>query len=266
MIAMVTVTEDEATFDAEVGPTYWPELTRRLAGLFEQRFVERRDVKALQAEDGSYCPDRSPFTTDDVCAHLHGTATFGHYLLNPADQCRLFAFDIDLATSGWLDDVQINPRAEFADPASQYRERLEAQLLGVAERLARLTHEELQVPVAAAFSGSKGVHVYGFTGTESASVVRDAALDLITVAGSFEERHGRFEHESQECCCQVEVFPKQSSLAGKELGNLMRLPLGLHQKSRRSGFFVRLGRGCRGRFVAMSPFDALDGVLPWEGR
>jgi hypothetical protein len=241
---------------------------RELAELLDRLFIERRDVKAWQTANGKYLPDRTQITMSDLCAHLSGERTLGHYLLSREDKCRLLAFDIDLATTGVWDGRPIDPRGEFGNAIGLIREGLTGQVLIVAERLARVVQRELGVPVAIAFSGSKGCHVFGFTGSEAASLVRDAALDVIEACGCFRPLHGAnfFAHENDDMSCQVEVFPKQSSLKGKDLGNLLRLPLGRNLKSGNESFFVRTGGGRRSEFWRMDPLAALGGQLPWRDR
>jgi len=94
------------------------ELAKRLGFLF----IERRDVKAWQQENGGYFPDYGPLTLKDLRSHLAGLpqygdvlnqdgtprtdknghklralrAHMGHYLVSQENKCRLFAFDIDL--------------------------------------------------------------------------------------------------------------------------------------------------------------------------
>lgn len=69
---------------------------RQLAELIAQRFISRRDVKALQVKDGGYRPITEPFQMADLIAHVQGKVTFGHYLLDQDSKCKFFAFDCDL--------------------------------------------------------------------------------------------------------------------------------------------------------------------------
>src|SRR4051812_22556869 len=104
-----------------------------LADLFASKLIARPDVKDVQHSDGSYSPDRRPWTRAELEAHLRGTHTFGHYLLNTDDTCKIFCLDVDLRSvrkhgdeevpDGWLpitgltetevprDFVDDNPRA-----------------------------------------------------------------------------------------------------------------------------------------------------------
>lgn len=229
------------------------------AALIAKRFIERRDVKAEQQKNGAYhpvtdgdpvAPSYLPWKMSDIREHLAGRRTYGHYLLSADDRCRLFAFDLDLTKTGnWFDlegnPVEGNPRDEFVarGPGLNW---LISQLRTLAEGLAERTMTLLDIPVAIAFSGHKGLHVYGFTGPVPAQEARDAAMTVLSSFGIFELARGKnFWRRKPEgdspagwSSIEIEVFPKQDSLDGKELGNLMRLPLGINQKTKRQSFFL----------------------------
>jgi hypothetical protein len=97
---------------------------------------------------------------------------------------------------------------------------------------------EMGLEGAAAYSGSKGVHVYGFTGEMPAEEVRAAADICLARSGEFAEFRGKnfFQHKNDDPIhgfqnFDVEVFPKQESLDGKNFGNLVRLPMGKNWKN-----------------------------------
>lgn len=193
-------------------------------------------------------------------AHLDGSKTFGHYLLSTESQCKLFCLDIDLVKwtpakpeGGWfLEDgswVDGDCRAAWAagptDPARSYLLR---SLLTLAEGLALRIKRLLEINVAVAYSGNKGVHVYGLTGLVPAAEARGAAIDLLDSWGCFEPfrgdnfyRHTPWGDRQGYPSLEIEVFPKQDSLEGKDLGNLLRLPLGINQKSQQRAYFIDMG-------------------------
>lgn len=242
-------------------------MSDEIGNLLAKRFIQRRDVKAWQQPNGSYLTDRTPITRADLRAHVSCERTLGHYLLGQDDCAKFFCFDIDLAKDGVWDDEPIKPREEFANPNSPHREGLVGQLVIMAESLARCTHRLYdEIPVAIAFSGSKGVHVYGLTGPAPGIEVRAAAMDVINQITQIKPLRGDnfFRHENPEMSVEIEVFPKQASLEGKDLGNLLRLPLGRNQKGK-EGIFLRCGGGKRASFHPMDPLDALSGEqLPWK--
>jgi hypothetical protein len=270
-----------------------------LANLFAKKFIARPDVKAVQIltrdgnmiympdgvrdKDGNYTSYR-PWTRPDLLAHLSGERSYGHYLLNTDDTCKLFAFDVDLEKTGFLpslpeityDDewsksfVEADPRAAWRDRGHSGRNWMKMQFRMIAHVLAKAIVEELNIPCAAAYSGNKGIHVYGFTGLVSADEAREGAMIVLDSIGKFEPLRGQnfFRHKNTDPVdgfpnLSIEVFPKQDSLDGKDLGNLMRLPLGKNLKTSDPTFFIDLTSA----MADMVPVDAeyaLTTATPWK--
>jgi len=215
------------------------------------------------------------FTMDHLTAHLTGQQTYGHYLLDSNSNARMFAFDIDLVkengtyaippgpfkfdpsiTNQQFDEQyqifeHLNPRTIWLDrnPATAIpaaREWWKQQMMGLVHRFAGGIRD-LGLPCAAAYSGGKGVHVYGFTGEMPGEEVRAAADIVMATLDEFEPLKGKhfFRHKDMSPITgfrnfDVEVFPKQVDLEDKKMGNLMRLPLGRNQKSQDPTFFLDL--------------------------
>lgn len=141
---------------------------------------------------------------------------------------------------------------------------LTALLQETAWRLAERVRSLLDVPVAVSFSGSKGLHVYGLVGEEPSEDVRAAANYVI---GSFERytpsRGSNFFRDTTDGFdpISIEVFPKQDRLDGKDLGNLIRLPLGINRKSGLGGFFLQPGP--YGYLKELDPMTAMTKGNPW---
>ena len=259
-----TTTQTATTISPNTMTSAPDQTTHDVATLLLDRFVERRDVKAWQQRDGAYYPDRTKVTIADLGAHLACARTMGHYLISREDKCRVLIFDIDLTKNGVWDGQPFEPRTEFADPNSPYREGLVGQLMILGEELARVTHRIADVPVAISFSGNKGIHITAFTGSEPAADVRALGQGIAEYVGLVPLRGVNFfAHPNEEMSVEVEVFPKQDSLDGKDLGNLVRLPLGANRKSGRDSMFVSVGGDKRGMFQKMDPIAALTGTLPW---
>lgn len=273
-------------------------MTKELADLLARRFIQRRDVKAIQKNE-AYIPhttngktsgDYLPWTRADLDAHIAGEASFGHYLLDQDGQCKLFAFDIDLmkwdeqrstrsqptwvpieedGSNGSAEPKPLQPREAWKHPKAppELRRFLTAQLRGMSDMLASIIVDTLDIPVAVAYSGNKGLHVYGFTGAAPAHDVRGAAMEILKYAGCFEALRGNnfFRHESDDPrtgygCIEIEVFPKQSEVTS--LGNLMRLPLGIHNASKRPAYFIDLNSHVD-QLVEADPVAAMEGGNPW---
>lgn len=260
--------------------------TQELVRLLGTRFIQRRDVKAFQAEDGAWYPTREPMTMADFQAHFSGSKTMGHYLLDQDNNCKLFAFDLDLVkhnrdcTGGGCkgcesillgdDGVQYSgiPRNVWPNDEHPLGRQLTKDLRAMAEGLCWTIIDlfEMEFPVAIATSGNKGLHVYAFTGTISAEVARASALSVLKNFSSVLEpfRGDNFwRHKTEYLSLDIEVFPKQTSLDGKDLGNLMSLPLGVNQVTKRTKRFLT-SKSSQDQLVEKDPVEVLSGDNPWD--
>ena len=265
-----------------------------VAELLMRYFVQRRDVKAYQCmknmeryhehSPGAYHPIRREFTVQDMQDHLDKKITYGHYLMDSANMCRVFAFDIDLDKTGYFPadpDIDGNSEGIPFRPVDHWRSRktgwartwIQYQLRSLAEMLASTIRIELKLPALIAYSGSKGMHVYALSGPITGEDAR-AGIDIILDSlDCFAPSRGRnfFKHVNRHPVhgypnFTIEVFPKQERVDNKEqkLGNLMRLPLGRNRKTTDPTFFV----DCRyplSSLVPLDPYIALKTLDPWGG-
>jgi hypothetical protein len=263
-------------------------LSKTLADLLAKKFIARPNVKAIQFTNGAWAPHqeynpatgkhdgpRIPWRREHLEAHLRGKATYGHYLLSEESKCKLFAFDVDLTKVGALPTgsyfaenepefyQEENLRAAWLNRAHPARDYMKLQFKEMAHNLLSGIVSSIGIPCAAAYSGGKGIHVYGFTGPLPAEEVRQGAQIVLDDLGGFKPLRGEnfFIHEDYQNL-SIEVFPKQDSLDGKDLGNLMRLPLGRNLKSSDPTFFIDM----TSPMADMKPMDAeaaLTNENPW---
>lgn len=235
-----------------------------LPDLIATRFIQRPDVKAVQQPDGSYRPERAPLTRADIEAHLAGQTTIGHYLVEPGGLARVLAFDIDLNPLWELpithQTLLIHPREEWKRFGS-WRHGLTMGLRICANELAFRMKVALGCPVAVAYSGSKGFHVYGFVGPAPAADIRkagDAILRTPWTTGSGRamtfDGDGVVYDRGPRSMYSIELFPKTDDVDSDGLGYLMRLPLGINRKSNERAFFVD----------QRMPFDELSAADPLQ--
>lgn len=268
-----------------------------LANLFARKFIARPDVKAVQTSNG-YMPDGvrkdgqyvsyHPWSRPDLLAHIAGERTFGHYLLSTDSKVKLFAFDVDFeknkpatATAPGFtgkydanlfspdDDatpsmVEFDPREAWLDRAHPSRPFCKLQLRELAHQLGRAIEEELEIPWAAAYSGGKGIHVYGFTGLIDAHDARDGALLVLDTLGFTPQRGDNFFKKEGYENLSIETFPKQDTLDGKTLGNLMRLPLGRNLKAPKEPTFFMDMTAPMGTLAPLDPVYALTTTSQWK--
>lgn len=264
------------------------------AKLIAKRFIQRRDAKAIQMKNGEYHlhttdgkreSPRLPWRGRDIVDHLGEDRTYGHYLVDSDDKCKLFAFDIDLEQTGFLplkytpedgasDFRECDPRAVWNRPIGpNCAPWMIYQFRMIAEKLAGIAHKELALPTAVAYSGHKGVHVYCFTGPISAKDAYDGAKLVLETSGEFELVRGNnfYKHKDRDPengypNLSIETFPKQGSLEGKDLGNLMRLPCGVHKKRTNNVWPMFLDCSAPpNKFRKLDLHDALTTADPWAG-
>lgn len=246
------------------------------ANLLAKHFIARPDVKAIQHANGIYTPQRERITRSDLTRHLQGDHTIGHYLLDTDSTCKLFCYDIDVDKIGEYVDAagerqSMNPREAILDPGHPAFRWLRHQTRCMAEGLSCAAERQLGVKTVIVWTGGKGAHVYGLTGRVPAAEARGAARWLLDDYGVFEAIRGDcfFKHTAREDPMvgfphlTLEVFPKQDSLEGKDLGNLLRLPLGVNRKSNKESFFMD-PTAPMGEIKPMDAEAALTGML-WEG-
>lgn len=222
-----------------------------------RRFIARADVLAVQHPDGSYHPERRPFTGEDLRRHVGGKLSLGHYLVNQKGMSKLCAFDLDLEKTGVspLDGSEIKPRDVWLGEDSELKEALRRELLALGVGLACRMRSVSNFPVALAYSGGKGVHVYGLHGMLAASKSREIAISLLEQCGIYAPVRGNnfWKHLTAFPNISVEIFPKQETVQeGDGLGNLMRLPLGRNARTGQPAFFLTPGE--------WSPCDPLQAL------
>ena len=288
---MTTMTQDAspATATDELPEDDAVELVKLLG----KNFIQRRDAKAIQTKDCQWIPVRRddkdtniPFSMDDFKKHLMGSATYGHYLLDQENNCKLFAFDLDVVEgpvplSGT--DETYSPRKVWLDGAIDPAARATEEYAEVRSQLARLGRGlavairdcfEGQVPVAVCDTAGKGLHVYGLTGTRPAAAQRELALGLLKLVGDFVPLKGKnfFQYRPESDpeslnAVTIEVFPKQDTLQAGGLGNLLALPLGVNRRTGGRREFVAFDPGADPPFHGwrhISAQDALTKPLAWE--
>jgi len=229
----------------------------RLPDLLAKKFINRSDVKAVQWSDGAgYNPLRGkPFTYRDLKQHLSGEKSYGHYMVSQDDMSKLGAFDLDAGR----DEITINLYEEESDRMSgpeitfvprEAMAQLDHPGRETYIRFLRVAAAGLEafssrmIPgcmTATSFSGGKGLHVYVFMPSQMKS---DRIRKLLSsVMGktrpTWEPLRGdNFWHTPNQIFpgIEIELFPKQSKIS--DLGNLMRLPLGRHNKTKMDAFFI----------------------------
>lgn len=178
---------------------------------FARQWVDRENSSQ------GYVPVRRTLEAADVKDHLRGSRTYGIYLLQKDSRVRLAVIDADLAAkfrSGTL-------RAQDRDTLRREKGYLLDRLPEIAQKSSMETLVE--------FSGGKGFHFWFFF---------HEPIPAATARSVLQKLVRRIEPDLS--CFTLEVFPKQDQLAGKGLGNLVKLPLGVHRATGKRSFFIHI--------------------------
>ncbi len=186
---------------------------------FLNLFSGRENVYARQwvKKDGQcgYSPIYEPLTPRIIRDHLVGNITVGVYQLRLDNTVNFIAFDVDVSK-------------RLLERASNDADMMELLMKMVYETACKLVVlcRNNAIPVYLEDSGYKGRHCWIFL---------EQALDA-QIAKSFAEICVKnIEIPSG---ISVEVFPKQVMHTDKMLGNLIKLPLGIHKRSGRRALFI----------------------------
>jgi group II intron reverse transcriptase/maturase len=172
-------------------------------------FSGRADVYARQWVNNSgkngYVPIRQELSSASVRSHLMGEITIAVYLIRQDNTVSFMAIDID-------------SKAELAgDIEDAHEMALRIKELGARHGL----------PVYLEESGSKGRHCWiFFSGPIPAGEAHQLGKLLVVKAGAVNKG------------ISCEVFPKQERVSPDALGSLIKLPLGVHQVSRKRCLFL----------------------------
>ncbi|MBM4001264.1 MAG: hypothetical protein FJ297_17310 [Planctomycetes bacterium] len=205
---------------------------------FHTLFSGREGVYARQwvkpDGEGGYSPIQEPLTPQVVRNHLLGNYTVGVYVLRLDATATFFAVDLDI-------DKQALQRARGDH---RYAQTLRDTLRAEGPRLLGALRELGFEPVFEN-SGYKGRHYWVFL-EEPEPAESLHLLGRLFLAWQAAQLPPGF---------HLEFFPKQPTLKGKGLGNLIKLPLGIHRRTGYRSQFL----DDRGEWID-DPLGALRGV------
>ena len=175
------------------------------------KIVIRKDVYATQEPNGAYYPVTKQF---DPNIYIDGKQTTGSYLLDKNNKVKCFVIDIDL-NKKYVDEAR--------GDISEYLPLIQNQTNVINDVFVKHGCQTLLE-----FSGNRGYHIWGFLSHPSPAVgIRSVLLEL-------ERQFPEIDKEK----LHWEIFPKQDFLENGGLGNLIKMPLTLHQKSGKYSYLV----------------------------
>jgi hypothetical protein len=184
--------------------------------LFVSLFSGREGVYARQwakpPNESGYVPVHEPFTIQVARQHIQGRYTVGVYPLRLDDTVLWMVLDFDLPTA-------ISKQSK-CDAGT--KELAMEKLLKAARAYQNLASQS-GLHTYLEESGSKGFHLWCFF-LEPVPARAARRLGLAWCQAASQQSVGLTPDQGR-----LEVFPKQARLQSKELGNLVKLPLGVHQ-------------------------------------
>ncbi len=189
-------------------------------GKLTELFRGRSGVYARQWMDPEgkvgYSPVYEPLTEKVLERHLLGEITAGVYPVRADNTVMFMAVDVDI-------------NKKLLSKISEKNEITEILQDKVKEDVKKLAgmFEYLFLPAYVESSGYKGCHLWIFFAEPvPAHIVRKFAQAVVKRSGPpSPELHW-------------EIFPKQDSLEEGQLGNLIKLPLGIHKKTGKRSLFM----------------------------
>jgi hypothetical protein len=187
---------------------------------FLDYFSGREGVHASQTEfkkkKTGYVPVYEPLTKSLIKQHLSGDKTLGIYLVKKNNCCSLMAIDIDV-NKAFL--------KQFLEDHKE-RKRVKAHLSQTAQNLQDIA-KSAGFSLLAESSGYKGLHLWVFS-----EIDIPARYWRIIGRWLVDQLYGLPRELS------IEIFPKQDKVAENGLGNLVKLPLGIHKVSGNRSLFI----------------------------
>lgn len=187
--------------------------------LILQRFKGRTGVHAVQTKMGKgwgYIPERRDLTRQDISAHLSGQKTLGIYVTDINNTSSLMVFDLDIRKAYLKQYAQ----------CPEERRRINSFIRESSKRLLELCRGLGLTPLVEC-SGNKGMHFWFFAS-------EPILCRYWRVLGNWIINKVNYMPEE----LSWEIFPKQDKVPIDGLGNLVKLPLGIHQKTGKQSLFV----------------------------
>lgn len=189
-----------------------PEEDKELVVTLDKLFVNRHDDYAIQQPDKKYRRAEKPLTLEIIRQHIRGKITVGPYQLNEFNCVKYLCFDLDPET--------------LKNPFATARTLLEVLLEEDKGKRPRIWRKAILLEASRYPDNSYHLWIL-FEPTVPAKIAKYLGLRILELANLNPKN--------------IEVFPKQTELTkDRPYGNLVKLPLGLHQVEKKWSCFINL--------------------------
>jgi hypothetical protein len=182
-------------------------LTHYLSLFTGREVVYAKQTESINGKPG-YFPVYNQFDSSGLKSHLSGDITAGLYLMKKDNTVSFMVIDLDI-------------KKKFLDKLEDSQEELKMQeLLKEEVKKVSLFCNNQSIPYLLEFSGYKGYHLwFFFESPVEASLAREFGKKILLLS------------DSPVLEIHRELFPKQDTVSEDGLGNLVKLPLGIHKKT-----------------------------------
>lgn len=218
--------------------------------LYRRLFVHRSDVFAEQQATGAYYPVLRELTDADILQHLGGAVSYGVYVIDPEQHVTYYAEGKPHGFPKHSVKLILFDLDTYDADALAFLKRAVERMVNTA------TAHDPAISATGCLmledSGGKGYHAWLFLSQPVAA--RTARSWASQVATSYADMRRTTGVDGVAEWPPLEVFPKQDAVADDGYGNLVKLPFGVHAKSR-----------ARARIVPVSGWaTTLEDVRPFD--
>lgn len=194
--------------------------------LYRRLFVHRSDVFARQHEDGSYMPVDSPITDVELEEHLEGFDSYGVYVIDPGTNQQVLPEKMPNTVKYAVFDLDT-----YDADALDFLKRATERLVGPAglNWTSGNTHRQC---LMLEDSGGKGYHVWLFLSEPVPAAKVRAWTETVRT------QYVVLARTATPPWPALEIFPKQDAVTPGGYGNLVKLPFGVHAKTKARSYVV----------------------------
>ena len=205
----ISVSDDEVEILPDTGLVKFLSLFSGREGVYARQWVS-------PTGESGYTPIKEPFNYKVARNHMLGNYTVGIYQLRVDNTVNFIAFDIDI-TKKYLSRIMAEKK--LWKGAIKNAHKVACSIIDVLS--------SYDIPVYLESSGYKGRHCWVFLEKPvSAKIAKAFAGAVVREIGDFPQG------------IDVEIFPKQEYVRSGGLGNLIKIPLGIHRKTGRKSVFI----------------------------
>ena len=187
---------------------------------FIQTFVGREDIYCKESinynRKRSFTPQMIPLTEKEIEKHLKGETTLDTYIQRQNSTVRHIVYDIDISKKILL---------KYSNDTDEYKGYMKQAAAKASTVIEKLRHFGISAYVE--LSGNRGFHIWIFL-VEWIPVRYAVMFNEIVLNGVLNDNDD----------ITIECFPNKTRVKQGKLGQVIKLPYGLHIKTEKRSYFI----------------------------